>query len=62
MGYIKEELDLELTKELQIIEQELKIMGKQMDQSVKGNHIEGFDPLSPQVAVFLEKMKSSDRF
>ena len=62
LGYIKEELDLELTKELQIIEQELKIMGKQMDQSVKGNHIEGFDPLSPQVAVFLEKMKSSDRF
>ena len=62
LGSIKEELDLELTKELQTIEQELKVMSQQMDQSVKESHIEGFDLLSPQVAVFLEKMKSNTRF
>ena len=62
LGYIKKELDLELTKELQIIEQELKVMGEQMDQSIKESHIEGFDALSPQVAVFLEKMRSNNRF
>ena len=62
LGYIKEELDIELTNELQAIEQELKIMGKQMDKSIRESHIEGFDPLSPQVAVFLEKMKSNNRF
>ena len=62
LGDIKEELDLELTKELQIIEQELRVMSEQMDQSVQESHIEGFDPLSPQVAVFLEKMKNNNRF
>ncbi len=62
LGYVKEELDLELTRELQIIEQELKVMGEQMDKSIKESHIEGFDLLSPQVAVFLEKMKSNNRF
>ena len=62
LGYIKKELDLELIKELQTIEQELKVMGEQMDQSIKESHIEGFDPLSPQVAVFLEKMKINNRF
>ena len=62
LGYIKEELDMELTNELQVIKQELKIMGEQMDRSIKESHKEGFDPLSPQVAVFLEKMKDNNRF
>ena len=62
LGHIKEELDLELTKELQILEEELKVMGEEMDQSVKESYIGGFDPLSPQVAVFLEKMKSNNKF
>ena len=62
LGYIKEELDLDLTKKLQVIEEELKVMGEQLDQSVKESHIEDFDPLSPQVAVFLKKMRSNNKF
>ena len=58
LGYVKQRLDLDLMEELQTIEQDLKIMGEHMDQSVKKSNIKGFAPLSPQVAVFLEKVKN----
>lgn len=62
LGYIKQQLDLELIEELQAIEQNLKVMGERMDQSVKESNVEGVVPLSPQVAVFLEKLKNNQSF
>ena len=60
LGNIKEQLNLDLSKELHIIEKNLQTMGEKMDQAIKDN-IENKDMnlLSPQVAVFLEKIKKN---
>ncbi len=58
----KQSLDIGLVQELQNIEQDLKMMSQNMDQSIKEQNLKEFSLLSPQVAVFLEKVKNQQSF
>lgn len=59
----EEHLDLTLMRELKTIQKELKLMGEKMDQFVANDANENdVMLLSPQVAVFLEKVKNHRKF